>query len=90
MEKARSQEPYSFGAQLLETSRASLKTRYALLKQLYTIYLEKRGKGSFYRPITFEFFDDEQAYEKEFIETQILIGKYLMTTPIVYQGKEQR
>ena len=62
-EEATSQEPWAFGSKLLETSRDSIKTRYALLKQLYTIYLSKKGKGSYYRPISFEFFDDENAYE---------------------------
>ena len=54
----RSQEPYSFGSTLLETSRFSLKTRYALLKQLFSVMVMKQGKGSFFRPIGFEFFSD--------------------------------
>lgn len=53
---ARSQEPYSFGPQLLDTSRESLKTRYALLKSMYTVMVMKQGKGSYFRPISFEFY----------------------------------
>lgn len=50
---------------LLKTSKKSLKTRYALLKQLYTILLDKKGKGSFFRPLIFEFYRDEEAYDQE-------------------------
>lgn len=53
VDTGRSQEPYAFGDTLLETSRASLKTRYALLKQLYSFMTAKKGKGSFFRPIAF-------------------------------------
>jgi hypothetical protein len=46
----------------LDTSRLSLKTRYALLKQLFSIMVIKKGKGSFFRPIGFEFYDDKEAF----------------------------
>lgn len=61
--ESRSQEPYAFGKTLLETSRESLKTRYALLKHMYSVMVIKKGKGSFFRPISFEFPLDESCYE---------------------------
>lgn len=90
VDTGRSQEPYSFGETLLQTSRESLKTRYALLKYMYTVMVMKKGKGSFFRPISFEFVADEGALEEEFLETQFLIGKALMVTPIVSKGGVKR
>lgn len=52
---------------MLKTYRLSLKTRYALLKQMYSTLASKNGKGSFFRPLIFEFYADEQAYEEEII-----------------------
>ncbi len=65
-------------------------TRYCLLKQLYTFMVMKKGKGSFFRPLSFQFFDDENVYDEEIIETQFLMGKCLMVAPIVYQNDEDR
>ena len=55
-EAALPQEPYMFGEDHIETSRKSLKTRYSLLKQMYTWLLMKKGKGTFFRPLGFEFY----------------------------------
>lgn len=57
-DQSRSQEGYSFGNVLTDTYRSSLKTRYALLKQMYSIFAAKKGRGSFFRPLTFEFYSD--------------------------------
>lgn len=61
-------------------------TRYSLLKQLYTFMVMKKGKGSFFRPLSFEFYEDENVYDEEIIETQFLMGKGLMVAPIVYEN----
>lgn len=50
----------------------------------------KQGKGSFFRPIGFEFYDDNEAFEEENLETQFLIGKGVMIAPIVYQSTSER
>jgi hypothetical protein len=39
------------------------------LKQLYSILVDLKGKGSFFRPLFFEFFEDENTYEDEVSET---------------------
>jgi alpha-glucosidase (family GH31 glycosyl hydrolase) len=57
-ETAIPQEPYAFGANHLLTSVLSLRTRYALLKQLYSWLVISKGKGSFFRPLGFEFYED--------------------------------
>ena len=63
VDNARDQEPYVFGQELLVTSRVSLKTRYALLRYMYSILVSKKGKGSFFRPLNFEFSLDERVYD---------------------------
>lgn len=89
-ESAIPQEPYSFGNAHAETSRRSLKTRYALLKQMYTWMVMKKGKGSFFRPVFFQFYQDSVCFNEAIMETQFLIGKGLMIAPIVYQNMEER
>ena len=56
------QEPYQFGDTLIETSRIVLNERYALLKQLYSELVALNGTGTFYRPLFFEFYDDEETF----------------------------
>ena len=84
------QEPWVFGQKLLNTAQISLQQRYSLLKQMYTTLINLNGVGSFYRPIFFEFFDDSLAFNEEFVESQFLIGNYLMGTPIVHEYTENR
>jgi alpha-glucosidase (family GH31 glycosyl hydrolase) len=84
------QEPYKLGETLLETSRLSLYQRYSLLKQMYSTLLELNGTGSFYRPLVFEFYHDPQAFLNKFMETEFLIGDYLLGTPIVEKGSKER
>ena len=52
---------------------------------MYTVMVSKQGKGSFFRPLNFEFPLDEKVYDEETIDTQFLIGNSLMVSPIVYQ-----
>ena len=43
----------------------------------------KKGRGSFIKPIFFEFYDDPVAFYKTVMDTQFMVGKALMVTPIV-------
>ena len=52
---------------------------------MYTTLVNKNGTGSFFRPIFFEFFDDSRAFYEDFVESQFLVGDYLMGAPIVHQ-----
>lgn len=58
---AKDQEPYVLGENVLKTAQISIKQRYSLLKQLYSILVDLNGKGSFFRPLYFEFYEDEQT-----------------------------
>ena len=74
---------------LLDTSLLSMRTRYALLKQFYSWLVLKKGKGSFFRPLTFEFYLDEECYEASVIETQFLVGRALMVAPVLEEGQTE-
>ena len=80
------QEPYLLGDDVKFTSYFVLRDRYSMLKQIYTEFIVKNGTGSIYRPLFFEFYkDNDLINNKEAMETQLLIGKYLMSAPIVYK-----
>lgn len=57
---------------------------------MYTNFLELNGTGSFYRPLFFEFPDDEKTIDDEISETQFLIGDFLMGAPIVEKSQNER
>jgi alpha-glucosidase (family GH31 glycosyl hydrolase) len=59
---ARDQEPYALGNMTLNSSRLSLNQRYAILKQYYSIFMKTKGVGSLFRPLFFEFPNDEKCY----------------------------
>ena len=61
-EKFHDQEPYAFGEKLIDTTRVSFYQRYSLLKQMYSTLLAINGTGSFYRPLFFEFSEDEKCF----------------------------
>lgn len=54
---------------------------------MYSFMVAKKGRGSFFRPISFEFHQDQEAYTEEYLETEFLIDRGLLVSPIVYQGQ---
>lgn len=77
------QEPYFFDDKIKEGARKNIKLKYSLLKYYYSIYLENNGTGTVFKPLFFEYFDDEECYRREVMETQFLIGKDLIVIPIL-------
>ena len=79
------QEPYAWGANstVLLTSQAALRYRYAHLRYYYTQFLEANGTGTVFRPVFFEWPQDEMLYNSEYgySERQFLIGDALMVCP---------
>jgi len=84
---SRSQEPYAFGATLLNTSRNALERRYSLLSYYYTLFHLASTTGStVWRPLFFEFAKDTNTFA---IDTQFLIGPALLVSPVLTQGRTQ-
>lgn len=74
----------------MKTAQISIKQRYSLLKQLYSILVDLNGKGTFFRPVYFEFYNDTETIKDEIIETQFLLGSSLMSAPIVEERTTSR
>jgi len=47
----------------------NLKLRYSLLKYIYTLFINKRGIGTIWRPLFFQFPQDSNAYVDEIADT---------------------
>jgi len=92
-ERTRNQEPWTFtglntgGISVLETTKIALKTRYALLKWYYSLFIETGGAGSVFRPLVFEFPDDQVLYNDGFVDWEFLLGKGVLCTPKVEPGE---
>jgi alpha-glucosidase (family GH31 glycosyl hydrolase) len=74
-------EPFMMGKMLLETTRKSLNFRYSILKYYYSLMMRKNYSGTIFRPIFFEFFDDELALSDYVIENTFMIGDSLIVVP---------
>jgi alpha-glucosidase (family GH31 glycosyl hydrolase) len=68
------QEPFRVGQLTLKTSNISLRLRYSILKQYYSIFVKMKGLGSLFRPLFFEFPDDADCYLNHVAEEQFMIG----------------
>ncbi|KAL9656874.1 hypothetical protein ABK040_004408 [Willaertia magna] len=68
----RSQEPYQFSQRATDISRKVLLNRYQILPYLYTLLAKVNMDGA-----------EKPTYR---IETQYLMGKYLLVSPVLEQG----
>lgn len=75
---------------MLAAAKTNLKLRYSLLKYFYTIFLNKKGLGTIWRPLFFEFPLDSNTYIDDIADTQFLIGSNLMAAPILEKATTQR
>jgi hypothetical protein len=53
------------------------------LKSYYREFIIRRGVGTIFRPLLFEFYNDENILSDSILETQFLIGDSIMATPIL-------
>lgn len=68
---------------MLASARINLKFRYSLLKHYYTIFVNKKGLGSIFKPLFFVYPSDNNAYVDDIVDTQFMIGTDLLAAPIV-------
>ena len=78
-----SQEAFALGPIVMKSAITNLKLRYSLLKYIFSLFLNKRGIGSIWRPLFFQYPTDANTYVDEIADTEFLIGPYLLSTPIV-------
>ena len=85
-----SQEAYALGDTVIQSARNNLKLRYSLLKHFYYLFLNKRGLGTIWRPLFFQFPLDSNNYLDDVADTQFMIGSDILVTPIVEAGQTSR
>jgi len=68
---------------VLKAAKANLDLRYSLLKHYYHVFIRKRGFGSIFKPLFFEFPLDNNLYLDEVANSQFMIGDCLMVAPIL-------
>jgi alpha-glucosidase (family GH31 glycosyl hydrolase) len=83
-------EPYVLGEIILTSTKINLKLRYSLLKYYYYLFVNKKGLGTIWRALFFEFPSDPKTYNNEIADTQFLIGPNLMSAPILEPGVTER
>jgi alpha-glucosidase len=82
------QEPWLFGEDVERIAREYLSLRYQLLRYLYSLSWEASKTGiPIMRPLVIEFQDDPETYS---LDTQFLIGQYIMIAPILEENAESR
>lgn len=78
---ARRQEPWSFGDETFEATRALVRQRYALMPYLYSLFDEASRTGApVLRPLVFEFQDDESTHA---VADEAMLGPWLLAAPIL-------
>lgn len=79
------QEPYAFpdSTYVLDSSKKSLRLRYALLKQYYSHFVSSNGVGTVFRPTFFNFPDDASLLTND---QQFMIGDSLLGQPVLVQS----
>jgi alpha-glucosidase len=78
---ARRQEPWAFGTETLDATRALVSFRYELMPYLYSVFDESTRTGApVLRPLVFELQDDESTYD---VADEAMLGPSLLVAPIV-------
>ena len=74
---AKDQYPWTFGDDAVKIINKNIKMRYSLIRYFYSQFflISLNEKGSFFKPLMFEFPDEEASYEN--IEDKIMIGEAL-------------
>jgi len=72
------QEPYVFSKPAMQAMTNAIKVKYSLIRYYYTelFILSLRGSGTFYKPLFFEFPEDNEASSTD-IEYNVMLGSAL-------------
>jgi alpha-glucosidase len=82
------QEPWRFGPEVEEVSRAMMTERYRLLPYLYSLFDQARRTGApILRPLVWDFPLDSTVRE---LSDQGLLGPWLLVAPVLQPGAGQR
>ncbi|MDQ3032220.1 MAG: glycoside hydrolase family 31 protein, partial [Myxococcota bacterium] len=82
------QEPWSFGVEVEDISRARMRERYALMPYLYSLWDEHARDGAPpLRAMAFEHFEDASLRR---IDDQAMLGPWLLVAPLLDEGATTR
>lgn len=78
------------GNTVLAAAKAGLKFRYSILKHYYTLFVNKKGLGTIFKPLFFAYPSDNNAFVDDICDTQFLVGADLLAAPILEQNTTSR
>ena len=75
---AKDQYPWSFGDDAMKIIHKDIQLRYTLIKYIYSQFflISLNEKGAYFKPLMFEFPEDDTSYEN--IEDKIMVGEGLL------------
>ena len=75
---AKDQYPWSFGDDAMKIIHKDIQLRYTLIKYIYSQFflISLNEKGAYFKPLMFEFPEDDASYEN--IEDKIMVGEGLL------------
>ncbi|KAF9408035.1 hypothetical protein HW555_012147 [Spodoptera exigua] len=83
-DSSKPQDPVSLGPEVVEASRRALRLRYSLLPYYYALFWRAHVYGdTVVRPLFFEAPEQNNLHD---IDTQFMIGPFVMVSPILQQG----
>ncbi|UJR85835.1 TIM-barrel domain-containing protein [Sandaracinus amylolyticus] len=81
-------EPWSFGSEVLDISRARIGARYALMPYLESLFDEHERTGApVLRPMLYEHFEERALRD---VGDQAMLGPFLLVAPITREGATSR
>lgn len=84
----RQQEPWRFGAEVLDIYRKYVKLRYQWIPYFYDLFYEEERTGApIMRPLVFHYEKDETARR---CNDEFLLGSRILAAPVVNQGADRR
>jgi alpha-glucosidase len=82
------QEPWSFGVEVADISRALVGERYQLLPYLYSLLAEAGASGAqLLRPMVYEFQDEPATHA---LDDQAMLGPHVLVAPVLEPGATTR
>ncbi len=84
------QKPWSFGENIEEINRKTIRWRYQILPYLYSLMWQSHQSGApIIRPMFWQFQNDGRAYDWE-SQQQFLLGRKLLVAPVTREGQYLR
>lgn len=82
------QEPWAFGQEVEDISRAVIERRYRLAPYLYSLFAATAETGApILRPMVYAFQDDPRAHA---MQDQAMLGPWLLAAPVLEEAATQR